>query len=213
MSDIKKCGCAEFIRIIERMNNCFRQCKKGNLICGTVFVCDNPRDAEKYIRLLKRFMVAKGVVKDFHYVVGKLDDAVRTKRNTPFIYRISDDYGCEESNQYFFGTDCRELWKLVGREPVYITTMSIDEYNRVGAIVPCFETVFPYVVRLEESTTEEKFEFVKEEAESYGFTADESFLESSLLDGCISDVLEKIPGAIIRKLGKTAATTYSVLKT
>ena len=202
LSKIKNCGCAEFAGVVDRMNNCLRQSRKGSLSCGTVFVCENPHDAEKYIKLLKNYLVAKGAVKDFHYVTGDIDDAVKTDRNTAFIYRIDDDYDIGEHSRHFFSADAGDLWKLLGRKTIYITTMRPEEYSRICDKVSCFETIFPYVVHLEESTTEEKFELVKEEAESYGFTADESFLESSLLDDSISDVLEKIPGAVIRKLGK-----------
>lgn len=202
MSKIKKCGCAEFAGAVDRMNNCLRQSRKGSLSCGTVFVCENARDAEKYIKLLKNYLVAKGVVKDFHYVTGDIDDAVKTGRNTAFIYRIEDDFDTDNGSRHIFGSDAGDLWKLLGRKTIYVTTMRPEEYSRICDKVSCFETIFPYVVRLEESTTEEKFEIVREEAESYGFTADESFLESSLLDGSIGCVLEKIPGAVIRKLGK-----------
>lgn len=167
----------------------------GEANYNIVFVKNCEIDEDPFIGLLYDLYLSKGVILDPSFVTEDLSDAVRDDRdeNSPCFCRLEEDWEAgSRGNMMPMMNQSRLLKKLRKRNPVFVTTVTGDEYETLRQDF-CFTQAFPFALCLNELTREEKLQYMQAEAQKFGFTLNpDGMLESDLMSESLQQLLAKV---------------------
>lgn len=137
-------------------------------------------DAENFIKYIYYLYSAENIIKDHCVISGDLNDALRTRRDTPFLYFISEkeQHSRHDSNFCNFSEEMNAYKKLSIRNTVYITVISKAEYEKMQLLEE-FRMFFPHIAHLKEPSENEKLVYLSNMAEKYGSSLDKASFEGN----------------------------------
>ena len=152
-------------------------------------------DEDPFIDLLYDLYLSKGVILDPSFVTEDLSDAVREDRdeNSHCFCRLEEDWEVgSRGNMMPMMNQSRLLKKLRRRNPVFVTTVTGDEYETLRQDF-CFTQAFPFALCLNELTREEKLQYMQAEAQKFGFALNtDGILKSDLMSDSLQQLLSKV---------------------
>lgn len=151
---------------------------KGNY--NVVLVNECCVDSEDFIKYIYYLYSAENIIKDHCIISGDLCDALNTKRDTPFLYFISE---LERPSRHFgnFYTNSEQTSgykRLSKRKTIYVTVISKREYEEMQ-LLDEFRIFFPHVAHLREPSENEKLVYLSNMAKKHGFFLDEASFEGN----------------------------------
>lgn len=146
---------------------------RGRANFNVVLLNDHGIDEEPFVEAIYHLYAAHGLIRDFSIIRGNLSDAILTKKTTPFLYHIVDDWELVDCDgpmvtRMIVDDDIRLLFK---RETIYVTCMTKEQWIKAQRNTH-FRSLFPRCVALDDLTYEEKAIELVRMAGEYGFTLD-----------------------------------------
>ena len=137
-------------------------------------------DAENFIKYIYDLYSAESIIKDHCIISGDLYDALHTRRNTPFLYFISqrEQSHSHETNFCNYSEEMDAYKKLSRRNTVYVTVISKAEYEKMQLLEE-FRMFFPHIAYLKEPSDIEKLVYLRNMAKKYGFSLDNASFEGN----------------------------------
>lgn len=135
-------------------------------------------DTENFIKHIYDLYSAESIIKDHCIISGDLYDALHTRRDTPFLYFISQREQSHRHETSFcnYSEEMNAYKKLSRRNTVYVTVISRAEYERLQLLEE-FRMFFPHIAYLKEPSDNEKLVYLGNMAKKYGSSLDEASFE------------------------------------
>lgn len=201
MATVSEMSCyGDFAGAINKIKRCMDNRRGRKFNYNVAVVNESGASLAECLETLYKFYCARGVIIDQRMVIGDLSDAVATRRDTPFMYVIRDDFS--EGGSFLFGRSGEysdNFQRLIDRKTIFVIDLEKEEYEMLSGC-PAFNRMFPFVLRTLEPGREEKLRLIKKEAEEYGFELSEDFAEAAMLDKPLETIKTALVSAVMEKL-------------
>lgn len=194
----------EFVGSLEvYLNNTHSIGNKGNY--NIVFVNNCGIDEEPFINYIFDLYAAHNIILDNVILQGDFDDAFRDTRNTVCMYQIREQWCMGENGSLLHATSYEQgFQRLAKRNTIYVTAMDKAQYRK-AIKDSSFKKLFPHHVELNEPSSKEKLEILKNEAAEYGFAIDtDQFAASKLIQQPIEEIKAQVTTAVSKRLCRNA---------
>ncbi|MBK5262445.1 MAG: AAA family ATPase, partial [Peptostreptococcaceae bacterium] len=188
-----------FKKLCVYIDNVKKSMSKGNY--NIVLINNCGADEEMFIKMIYELYISLGVVMDMSIIAGDLDDALRTQKDTPFLYEVNENWNFGGNENRLAVTNVEGSFRKLGkRETIYITTMDKVQYERAKDI-SSFTTLFIHSVEINDLNQIEKLGYVEQYIKRLGFAINsEDFVNCDLLNLSLSMIEAKISEVVKRKL-------------
>jgi AAA+ superfamily predicted ATPase len=148
-------------------------------VYNVVFLNTGGVEPTPFVRSVYELLSSEGLLDDHCVITGELNDAVRTDKDTAFVYHIDQMWDIDSRNDYRSASKAvRLLQKLAKRNAVYVTSMDRTQYEQ-AIEVDDFRRVFAHVIELSAPSVDEKWQMLSRDAEKLGVTLDEDGIRGS----------------------------------
>ncbi len=198
-------GYAEFKSFMRSLDtyilNTRSSSRKGSY--SVVLINNCKADEDLFINYIYDLYATYDIIIDSVIVSGDLDDALRSDRTTPCMFRINERWNLESGGASFYATSYEQAFRrLSKRETIFVTTMDKEDYRR-AMLISSFKGLFTHHVEISEPTSDEKLAILQAEAHEFGFELDSAaFAAAAIMSVPVQDLCSQMAVVVSKKLSE-----------